>query len=170
MSEPSDRLINIFGALTIGVTDQIRSATAEGMALGGEANAALVMIGHTPGLSIDRLGRVLRLSHPGTVRLVDRLVSAELAVRSVAPHDRRAVALYLTEMGETQRNGLLERRRHALATMLNEITPEDLAVLERISHAILNRLPSDANSALTICRFCNEQVCDDCPMNVFATN
>lgn len=169
MSKPSDRLINIFGALALGVSDRIRLATADGVALGGEATAALVMIGHAPGLSIDHLARVLQLSHAGTVRLVDRLASADLAVRRVAPRDRRVVALYLTELGEMQRNGLLERRRQALTAVLDAIASEDLAVLERISDAMLQRLPNDAETALTVCRFCNEQVCTDCPMNVFGT-
>ncbi|WP_324751426.1 MarR family winged helix-turn-helix transcriptional regulator [Roseovarius sp. Pro17] len=167
MGNPSDTLINVFGALTIGVSDQVRSATSEGMALGGEATAALVIIGHAPGLSIDRLGRVLRLSHPGTVRLVDRLTAGGLAERRSAKHDRRAVALHLTETGERQRGALLDRRQQVLSTMLVRIAPEDQAVLERVSRTMLQGLATDATSALTICRFCNDQACADCPMTVF---
>nr|WP_239479307.1 MarR family winged helix-turn-helix transcriptional regulator [Lichenicola cladoniae] len=64
-----------------------------------KTNAAVVIIGHATGLSIDELRRVLGLSYPGTVRLVDRLVAAGLSVRSKALRDRRAVALVLTEAG-----------------------------------------------------------------------
>ena len=78
----SDRLVNLLGALALGVSDQIRSAIAEGMPLGGETAAALTVIGHAPALSIDQLSRVLRLSHAGTVRLVERLpVAAERLLR-----------------------------------------------------------------------------------------
>ncbi len=167
MSEPSDRLINLFGALALGITDRVRSAALDGMALGGETAAALVVIGHAPDLSIDQLGGVLRLSHPGTVRLVDRLASADLAVRSVAPHDRRVVALNLTEAGQMHRNALLERRSEALAAVLKVVAPEDRAVLERVADAMLRTLPHDASSALTVCRFCNERWCADCPMDTF---
>lgn len=169
MGKPSDTLINVFGALTIGVADQVRSAASDGMELGGEATAALVMIGHAPGLSIDRLGRVLRLSHPGAVRLVDRLTVAGLAERRSANHDKRVVALHLTQTGERQRGALLDRRRQVLSTMLGGIAPEDRAVLERVARTMLQGLATDAISALTICRFCNDQACADCPMNIFDT-
>ena len=57
MNEPSERLINLFGALALGVTDRVRWAALAETALGGETAAALVVIGHSPGLSIDRLSR-----------------------------------------------------------------------------------------------------------------
>ena len=59
MSAPSDRLVNLFGALALGVMDRVRWATVDKMALGGEAAAALIVIGHAPGLSVDQLARVL---------------------------------------------------------------------------------------------------------------
>lgn len=37
-----------------------------------EENAAAIVIGHAPTMSIDQLSRILRLSHAGTVRLVER--------------------------------------------------------------------------------------------------
>lgn len=167
VSKLSYRLVNIFGAMALGVTDQVRSATGSGMQLGGEAPAALVMIGHVPGLSIDQLGRVVRLSQAGTVRLVDRLASAGLAERRAAPNDRRMVALYLTALGDTQRRALLDRRRQALREVLDAVTVEDLAALERVADAVLQQIPGDAQGALTICRFCNKSDCADCPMNIF---
>lgn len=167
MDTPSDRLINVFGALALGVGDRLRTAALGDMTYGGETAAALVSIGHSPGLSIDQLGRVLRLSHSGTVRLVDRLTNVGHATRSVATHDRRAVAVYLTESGREQRNELLERRRDALANVLATVATEDLAALERIVDAILPTLPTEATSALTVCRFCDEQRCGACPMDAF---
>lgn len=107
MSDPSDRLINLLGALATGVADRVRGAALDGTTFGGETAAALVVVGHTPGLSINQLGRVLRLSHPGTVRLVDRLANAGHVARSLAPHDRRTVALNLTEEGQACRAALL---------------------------------------------------------------
>jgi hypothetical protein len=37
-----------------------------------EENAATIMIGHAPTMSIDQLSRILQLSHAGAVRLVER--------------------------------------------------------------------------------------------------
>ncbi|MEO8809843.1 MAG: MarR family transcriptional regulator [Rhodanobacter sp.] len=167
MKELSERLINLFGALAIGVADRVRWEALDETALGGEGSAALVVIGHAPGMSIDQLSRVLGLSHPGAVRLVDRLTNAGLAVRELSLDDRRAVALGLTAEGRSQRAALLKRRNKALKAVLAVVRAEDMAVLERIADAMLQTLPDDAASALTVCRYCNERQCPDCPMDVF---
>lgn len=164
MSDPSERLINLFGALALGVADRVRWAALGEVALGGETTAALVVIGHAPGLSIDQLRRVLRLSHPGTVRLLNRLTSAGLAVRGVAANDRRVAVLKLTKAGHTRRNALLKRRQAALAAVLQGVSPRDRHALESLTEAMLRSLPDDATSALTICRFCNDRLCLNCPM------
>lgn len=169
MNAPSDRLANLFGALALGVADRIRWAALDQTSLGGEASAALVVIGHTPGLSIHQLAQVLRLSHAGAVRLVDRLVTAGLAERTTGVHDRRVVALVLTEKGRRDRTTLLEHRRSVLDAVLADVAPEDRAVLERIAGNMLQTLPNDATSALTVCRLCYDQQCSDCPMDKFGT-
>ncbi len=166
---PSDRLINLFGALSLGVSDQIRGAAASAMSAGGETAAALVVVGHAPGLSIDQLSRGLRLSHPGTVRLVDRLVALGLVERRPSAADRRSTSLELTAAGTDQREALLALRRNVLADLLNLVPIEDRPALERIAERIVGSLPQDALSALTTCRFCDERRCLDCPMDVFGT-
>ena len=167
MDGPSDRLINLVGALALGVTDRVRSTIADDLAPGGEGSAALIVLGHAPGMSIDQLCRVLRLSHPGTVRLVDRLANAGLAVRSVAQHDRRVVALNLTELGKARRKALLDRRQEAVADVLQVVPPADRAVLERAVVTMLQAMPDGAVSAMSICRLCDNARCAACPMNAF---
>lgn len=167
MSHNHTRLENLLGALATGISDRIRQAVAERTPLGGEAAAALIVIGHTAGLSIDQLGRILKLSHPGTVRVVDRLVAAGLAERKPALNDRRALALHLTALGETERAAVLDGRRVAIAAVLGHVAPEDYAVLERLVESMLASLPCDATSAMTVCRFCDQHSCPDCPMDQF---
>lgn len=167
MNVSSDRLVNLLGALALSLADRVRWAALDEMGVGGETAAALVVVGHAPGLSIDQLGRVLRLSHPGAVRLVDRLTRVGLAERAAASRDRRMVALYLTPAGQAQRDALLQRRHDVLAAALDAVSTEDRTVLERIAGAILRTLPDDASSALTICRFCDETRCPECPMDLF---
>jgi len=168
MSEtPSDRLINLFGALALGVSDCIRAVAAEAMPAGGETAAALVVIGHDAALSIDQLSRVLRMSHPGAVRLVDRLVGLGLVERRPSDSDRRIMHLVLTEAGVAQREKLLALRHDVLLTLLDKVSARDRGALERAADAILASLPQNALSALTICRFCNEQCCPDCPMDQY---
>lgn len=167
MNDNHTRLANLLGALATGISDRIRVAAAEQTNLGGEAAAALVVIDHKAGLSIDQLGRVLKLSHPGTVRVVDRLVSAGLAERKSALIDRRALALHLTPAGETERAAVLEGRRAAICAVLGHIAPSDYPVLEQLVEKMLASLPCDATSALSVCRFCDQHACSACPMDQF---
>lgn len=167
MNDDHARVANLLGALATGISDRIRLAVAEQTSLGGEAAAALIVIGHAPGLSIDQLGRVLRLSHPGTVRVVDRLVTAGLAERKPAASDRRALALQLTQAGEAERTAVLVGRRAAISAVLSHVPPEDYPALERLAERMLTSLPSDATSAMSVCRFCNQNECPDCPMDQF---
>lgn len=167
MNDMHNRLTNLLGALTIGISDRIRLAVAEQTSLGGEAAAALIVIGHMTGPSIDQLGRVLKLSHPGTVRVVDRLVAAGLAERRSGTSDRRALALHLTPSGETERSAVLAGRRAAICAVLDHVAPADYSVLEQLVEKMLVGLPCDATSAMSVCRFCDQHACSACPMDKF---
>jgi MarR family transcriptional repressor of emrRAB len=167
MKNDPTRLANLLGALAVGISDRIRLAAAEQTSLGGEAAAALIVIGHAPGLSIDQLGKVLKLSHPGTVRVVDRLVAAGLAERKPAASDRRALALQLTSAGESERTAVLDGRRAAIAAVLDHVAPEDYPALEQLVEKMLASLPCDATTAMNVCRFCNQHACANCPMDQF---
>jgi MarR family transcriptional repressor of emrRAB len=166
-NDTPERLANLMGALALGIADRVRLAISEQASLGGETLAALVAIGHAPGLSIGQLSHVLRLSHPGTVRVVDRLEDASFLKRWPSPHDRRAVALHLTAAGEAERTAVLERRQLAIKAVMKEVPIEDLPVLERLAETMLAAMPHDATTALTVCRYCNERQCPACPMDKF---
>jgi len=170
MNDSQNRLANMLGALAVGISDRIRLAAAEKTSMSGEAAAALIVIGHMVGLSIDQLGRILKLSHPGTVRVVDRLVAAGLAVRKPALTDRRVLALHLTSAGETERSAVLEGRRVAIFAVVDHVSPDDYPVLELLVKKMLTSLPCDATSAMSVCRFCNQQACPACPMGHFDTS
>lgn len=162
-----DRLINLFGAMALGVSDRVRGAALQAIPSGGETAAAVVVIGHEPCLSIDRLSQVLRLSHAGTVRLVDRLAVLGLVERQPCATDRRAAALVLTAEGKTRRAELLAGRRSTLAPLVDILSDDERMILERVAEKILASLPSDALSALSTCRFCDERRCSECPMDRF---
>lgn len=166
---PSDRLVNLLGALALGVSDRIRGAAAEALPLAGETTAALIVIGHAPAISIGQLSRILRLTHAGAVRLVDRLIEQNLVEKRPSATDRRTMNLIPTDEGRAQRARILSLRRTALTFLLDRVALDDLAALERVAETILAALPTDALSALTICRFCDEQSCVMCPMEVFGS-
>ncbi|WP_246009147.1 MarR family winged helix-turn-helix transcriptional regulator [Vreelandella nanhaiensis] len=127
----------------------------------------MVVIGHTPSLSIGQLVHVLRLSHPDTVRIVDLLEDAGFLERSPSVHDRRTLALHLTVEGEAERAAILERRQKAIEAVMKRVPTEDLPVLERLAETMLSTMPHDATTALAVCRFCNQLQCPACPMDKF---
>ncbi len=113
--KPSElRDLNVIGAFALAVADDFKDAMQD-LADGNEsACSALIVIGQESGLSVDRLSKILRLSQPGTVRLVDRLAEAKLVERKTGS-DRRSVALRLTDAGKRQVKSLLVGRQHALS-------------------------------------------------------
>lgn len=159
------RDLNIVGAFALALADDFKSAM-EDLAEGNEsACAALIVIGQESGLSIDRLSKILRLSQPGTVRLVDRLAAAKLVERKTGA-DRRAVALRLTEAGKRQVKSLLIGRQHALVQALRGLDDWERSTLAAIAGKVLRRLEHSEMECDRRCRLCDEDACPDatCPM------
>src|SRR5258708_29639559 len=99
-------IANLLGALSLAVMDRIEQGARDIIGHAGETPAALIVIGYGQGMTNDKLRRILGLSHSGTVRLVDRLVSDRLVERRPGK-DGREIALYLTATGAAARNNLM---------------------------------------------------------------
>ena len=166
----SDRLFNMFGALALAATDAIRRGAETDVAFGGETAAALNLIGHVREINIDGLATGLGLSHPGTVRLVDRLVRAGLALREPSANDRRAVELRLTAGGKRLRKKVMSRRRHAMDDLLAPLSIEERSQLEAAVSKLLYAHVVTERDALGTCRFCDERACAECPVNAALVN
>ena len=154
------KIENVVGALALAIGDHLLAAAG---ADEPEA-AAVALIGHVPGLSIDGLRRALGLSHPGAVRLVDRLAAGGLATRERAGRDRRAVTLMLTEAGQARCRAILARRQGALTDALATLDEADRQALGRIADTLLGVLPTGVTDAYRICRLCDPAACADCPV------
>lgn len=160
MDEPSDRLINIFGALSQAVADRVRMAIGEAFSAGGETAAALIAIGHAPGMSIGQVRQVLRLSHAGAVRVVERLEDQKLVAKSQSTSDRRVAHVALTALGQVERTKLLGLRNAAVAELLSK----DRGALERAADSILSSQLCDPLGGVATCRLCDQARCLDCPV------
>lgn len=165
---PSDRLINLFGALVQCVSDELRGAISQRFPAGGETAAALSLIGHEPGMSIDQIGKALRLSHAGAARVVERLLARNFVSKSPFADDRRVTHVRLTAIGQAERKTLLNRRSTVIAELLAAVSDTELAALERIAETILVSVPRDKVSSRTTCRFCDAAKCTDCPTETVA--
>src|ERR671935_835256 len=92
------RQANLLGAFALAVVDRLHEELTAAGERGLSATAALIHLRLRPGRNIDFLARLLRISHPATVRIVDRLEDDGLIERrpGLAPRER---ALVLTKAG-----------------------------------------------------------------------
>lgn len=160
-----DRLANILGALALTLTDEVRAAVEAEAPEPGGAAAALVLCAKEEAVTIERLRRVLGLSHPGAVRLVDRLVTAGALERRPSVHDRRAVTLHPTRAGKRITQDVLATRRTALQRALDALDQTERGQLERTAAKLLASLTRDDDHADAICRLCDQAACPDCPVD-----
>jgi DNA-binding MarR family transcriptional regulator len=161
-----DQIANIFGAMAVSTVGIMSDAMKELSSQSVGHCAAILAIVQVPGLSIDQLRQILRLSHSGTVRVVDKLVSSGLAIRS-AGQDGRTVSLKATNAGRNQCRVILKRRMSELEIVLNSLSREEKSQLQAISAKLLRRSVSTVPEALRICRFCDHSVCvgrGECPV------
>lgn len=101
----------------------------------------LLLIGRSDGgLHQIGLAQQLGMESPSLVRLLDKLVAADLVRREADPGDRRANRLWLTEDGQALHQkleqDLIELRREVLA----EMSREELKTVIKL-YRLLGRLP-----------------------------
>ncbi|MBD1869623.1 MarR family transcriptional regulator [Cyanobacteria bacterium FACHB-471] len=160
-----ERTLNLLGAMALSIVDGLSAAVEENAGHGGETPAALVTLGVEPGLSINALRQILDLSHPGTVRLIDRLETQGLVERR-AGADGRTLALFLTDTGHERRKTILAERRKPLQAAVNSLTADESAQLTQLLEKMLSAMTTSELRAFAICRLCEEEVCpgDRCPV------
>ena len=158
-----DRTSNLLGVVGLAVADRIEQAARDVMNHTGETPAALVVIGYGLGPSNDQLKKTLGLSHPGTVRLVDRLVADGLVERRRGK-DKRAIALHLTKKGQRQREELLQKRLAAIHPFLEVLSIDARDALGSLLHKLLSSLETSNQQRRTLCRLCDNRVCTNCPI------
>ena len=156
-------IANLLGALSLAVMDRIEQGAREVVGRAGETPAALVVIGYGQGMTNDKLRRILGLSHSGTVRLIDRLVSDQLVERRPGK-DGREIALHLTTKGAAAREELLASRISAAASLLDVLSPAETKQLGRLIRDLLARQNTSELDRFTICRMCDDTVCRNCPL------
>ena len=159
-----ERTVNLLGALALSLVDNLNSAIKTA-GYGGEAPAALVTLGVNPGLSINTLRQIINLSHPGTVRLIDRLAAQDLVERRSGV-DGRTLALFLTERGHQRRQEILAKRRQQLQPAISSLTQSDRNQLTQLLEKMLTAVTTSELRSYAICRLCEEEICpaDSCPV------
>jgi MarR family transcriptional regulator, negative regulator of the multidrug operon emrRAB len=164
------RTANLLGALVLALDDDISAATAAATDHGAAFPAALVCIHWQPGSTIEELRQKLRLSHSGTVRLLDRL-EEDGAIERRQGRDGRSVALTLSAQGRRRVREILEARRTVLAGAVAPLSQGERRELGSLLEKVLAGLTRDAGHADQVCRLCDEAVCpaERCPVECAVT-
>jgi len=157
---------NLLAAMALGIADRIRETIEADAEHGAMASAALNTVGFFPGESISVLSKTLKLSHSATVRLVDGLAGKGLLERNKG-RDSRSVVLSLTRTGKRGFDRLREKRRKAIAEIIDVLSKNEQTQLTRLVEKLLDRLTRDRASGDFICRFCEIEACpqDRCPVH-----
>jgi len=157
---------NLLAAMALGIADRIRETIEADAEHGAMASAALNTVGFFPGESISVLSKTLKLSHSASVRLVDGLAGKGLLERNKG-RDGRSVVLSLTRSGTRAFARLREKRRKAIAEVIDVLSTNERTQLSGLSEKLLDRLTRDRASGDFICRFCEIEACpqDRCPVH-----
>lgn len=161
------RTANLLGALGIALADAQNEQLSASSGLKPTDAAALNAIGLAPGCNISMVRVTLGITHPGTVRTVDRLVAAGLVGRR-AGVDGRTVSLHLTAEGEHVWQQQSDARLRWLDRTVAQLSSEERADVERVASALLSALTGDWESSERICRLCDERRCPQnrCPVTL----
>jgi MarR family transcriptional regulator, negative regulator of the multidrug operon emrRAB len=158
-----ERTGNLLGALALTLADQID--------MGSDAAALITLRNYAEGEPLDLLRRALALSHPGVVRLADRLERGGLVERRRSKRDGRAVALRLTPAGRRAAAEAQAARADAVDTALAVLGTDERRALDGMLERMLAAHTTDSTASLVICRLCDPDVCGhpaSCPVTLAA--
>jgi DNA-binding MarR family transcriptional regulator len=155
-----ERTANLLGAFALTLSDRADAAVRDGAGVAGSDAAALVTLrNYAEGEPLDLLRRALALSHPGVVRLADRLERRGLVERRRSERDGRAVALRLTDAGRRAADEALAARGEAIAAALGVLEAAERRALESMLERMLALQTTDPQASLVICRMCDPDIC-----------
>ena len=163
-----ERTANLLGALALTLSDRAAAAVQGDAGVSGSDAAALVTLrNYAEGEPLDLLRRALALSHPGVVRLADRLQARGLVERHRSDRDGRAVALRLTAAGRRSADAALAARADAIDAAIETLDPGQRRALTPMLELMLGAQTTDSTASLVICRLCDPDVCghpERCPV------
>jgi DNA-binding MarR family transcriptional regulator len=162
-----DRTANLLGATGLALHDRIAGAMADASGRSMADAAALNAIGQAPGTSIRAVAIVTGLTHPGAVRVIDRLERDGLVERG-AGADGRTVGVRLTAAGASLFRRQTRARAEALEALVAGLSVSDRVALEELLVALLGALTTSEEQAEHTCRLCDESSCpqERCPVTL----
>lgn len=167
MKKSDARSANLLGALALVMTDAMSRELRELTDICASDWAALILLEQMPGITVDHLARIVRLSQPGAVRMINRLVE-EGRVERQQGTDRRARPLALTPAGQRLVRAMLLGREKVLMNGLDALDDDERGALTRLMEKMLFSLAKDEAASDTACRLCDIHACpeENCPLTL----
>lgn len=161
-----DLLSNKLGALSILIEERTNRALND---LSPSAAAVLSTLYFQPGLTTTELSKVVAVSQPTTVRLLDGLQRRGLVERGAQAG--RFTPLSLTDAGRIEVARLQHERISAIGSLLTILEPDDTRRFELMLDRILAGATTSRACARTTCRLCEHDLCGPgiCPIGNRAT-
>lgn len=163
------KALNALAAMALVVTERAEDARVEASGLSSRELAALVLVANRPGVSVDWLYQRLGIGQSGTVRLVDRLVNADVMTRK-AVLGRREVELSVTATGTQRLKQADEARSASLTDLLQALTTPEREQLTALADTVLRAGSRLQREADVVCRRCDWAACTPgCPVEASLT-
>ncbi len=162
----SRREANLLAVLALELAARMAEAAGRVSSMSAEGPGAIAALSLFPGCTVEELRRILALSQPGTVRLVDRLQAAGLVERR-AGRDGRSLALVPTDAGNSAAAGILDARLAVAADVLSPLDDDELRALVLLLERLVGGLAGDHAAARRVCRLCDVEACghpERCPI------
>jgi DNA-binding MarR family transcriptional regulator len=159
-------LANKLGALATVLGDRLIGV---GEPRSPTAMAIVLTLHHWQPLTTSAVARLLQVSQPNAVRVIDGLVRDGLVVRG--EKRRREVALRLTDQGVEEAIRLQDDRLEQVVQVLDRLDPHETATLGVLLDKMLTTATCGRQSARKTCRFCAHDICvgEACPVGTRAT-
>jgi DNA-binding MarR family transcriptional regulator len=154
---------NVVSAWIVEAHDSLAHAAQDEAGLDPRELAALTLIASHEGCSVEWLRGRVGLTQSGTVRLLDRLESAQLVRRSRAG---RGVALALTGLGSSRLGRWRAARVRVVDRLLADLGDGDGDAIVASLAAALERRRRERPQADVACRTCDWPACGErCPVD-----
>ncbi|MBS9719186.1 MarR family transcriptional regulator [Tianweitania sp. BSSL-BM11] len=100
----------------------------------------LLLLAKTDGMTQSQLAEALEVEQPSVVSLIDALEKTGLVLRCAVEGDRRAKAIYLTDLAREQADNLLSYIAELRRQVLGGVGKSDLAAATRVLQQVSSKI------------------------------
>lgn len=137
--EKDERFIFLIGQARHRLFTRLDKALIEKAGVTAAQSGALYYLLDNNGCLLSNLSHALMLDKSAITGLVDRLEKKGLAERRLAPADRRAINIYLTEAGLAAAESCLQVTKEYNSAIKEGLSQEEIECFSRILQKIISR-------------------------------